>query len=459
MTLTRRDLFKRSAVGGAGLVVAGNLDTVFRALPAGASAPTGAGPLVADPDGLLDLPAGFRYRIVTRAGDPLVGHPGVVPGRPDSMGTFRARRGGTLIVQNHEQSDSGTVAVADADHTYDPGAVGGTTTLRLTGDNRVVEEQVSLAGTFSNCSGGITPWGTWLTCEETETRAGGRYAKDHGWVFEVDPEDMGRNRNPTPLTGLGRFPHEAAAVDPRQGQVYLTEDASSPNGLLYRFTPSRRLRGYGDLRAPGGLEALRVPGVDDLSVITEVGTTLRTTWRAVPDPLAATVSTRKQFTYRDFAAGTTVTGPGGDVTRSKKFEGLWWGDDKLFIVCSYAHGAADWSAGTHDGQVWSYDPRRSALRLEVRFAPATDPDHQPDGPDNITVSPYGGLFLAEDGSGSQHLLTVDERGQTAFFARNALSGSEFTGVVFSPDAKTLFANIQDEGITFAITGPFDRHRR
>jgi hypothetical protein len=183
----------------------------------------------------------------------------------------------------------------------------------------------------------------------------------------------------------------------------------------------------------------------------------------VPDPLAATTSTRKQFDYEVFGAtgptGARVAGAGGAITRSKKFEGLWWGDGKVFIAASFAHGARDWSRGQHDGQVWSYDPATQELRLEVRFAPATDPDAMPDGPDNITVSPYGGLFLAEDGEGASHLVSVSEGGRSAFFARNAVSDSEFTGVVFAPGGETLFANIQGDGLTFAIQGPFARFHR
>jgi secreted PhoX family phosphatase len=91
----------------------------------------------------------------------------------------------------------------------------------------------------------------------------------------------------------------------------------------------------------------------------------------------------------------------------------------------------------------------------VRFALNTDPTSDaPDGPDNITVSPHGGLILAEDGGGVQHLLAIDEAGESRVFARNHISSSEFTGPTFSPDGKTLFANIQDEGLCFAITGPF-----
>ena len=462
MAMTRRDLFKKSAVVGAGLVVAGNLEQLFAAAPAFAAPPAGAGPLLPDPNGILDLPDGFTYKIVSRAGDPMRGSAGFVPASPDGTGTFAAGRGLALVRNQELSSSSPFPAVAAPDRTYDPRAVGGTTTLLLDADNNVLREYVSLAGTVRNCAGGVTPWGTWLTCEEDESKAGSTYTRDHGFVFEVDPLDDSHNATPTPLTALGRYAHEAAIVDPIRGDVYLTEDASSPNGLLYRFVPSTRPTSYGDLRGGGSLYALYVPGVEDLSVFTEPGTTLAADWKPVPDPSAAATSTRKQFSYDTWSAGTRsgrVTTTAGAVTRSKKFEGLWWADGKAWIVASFAHGGVDWSGGEHDGQVWSYDPATSVLRLEVRFARATDPDGMPDGPDNITVSPYGGVFLAEDGDGANHLIAVSPSGEASFFARNALSDSEFAGVVFSPDAKTLFANIQGDGLTLAITGPFARFHR
>ena len=459
MPLSRRDLIKAS-VGGIGLAVWGNACALSRSRRPGSPLSVGVGPLVPDPAGILDLPEGFSYRILNTAGDPLPGGRGVVPGRPDGMGIFPSRGGGMRIVQNHEQGGSGTpAAVADAAHTYDPGAKGGTTTLILDSENNVVSEHVSLAGTFLNCSGGVTPWGTWLTCEETETTRGGAFQKQHGYVFEVDPVEDDNNREPTPLVGLGRFSHEAAIVDRRTGEVYLTEDASEPNGLVYRFVPASRPQRYGDLRDPGHLYAMHVQGVEDLSVVTEPGTELDVAWKKVPDPTAlAAGSTRRQFTYKDYNSLITVDGRGGPVTRAKKLEGAWWGDDRGYIVSSYARDRRDWSTGSHDGQVWSYDPSSSRLRLEVRFAPVADPDTAPDGPDNITVSPHDGLVVCEDGQGVQHLLLVDDDGKTSLFARNAVSDSEFAGAVFSPDAATLFVCIQDQGHTFAITGPFGRLR-
>ena len=358
--------------------------------------------------------------------------------------------------------------MAPPELTYDPKAKGGTTTLTLDNHLNRIDEYVSLAGTWSNCAGGLTPWGTWLTCEETETKAGQSGAdRDHGFVFEVDPNSPTNNVTPTPLTALGRFAHEAVCVDPERGDLYLTEDASGPNGLVYRFAPTDRSRAYGALRNGGTLTAmscsLRGTHVADLSVFSTPGTTLSVEWTVVPDPQAQTVSIRRQLE-------NTL------VTRSRKFEGAWWGDatsnrerfrrregarqpqggespHRVFV----RPASATAPLAEHDGQVWGYDPDDQTLTLELYLPVNPDPASDiPDGPDNICVSPYGGFFLAEDGVGVQHLLAVDPKGNVAPFARNQLSSSEFTGVNFDPKGKVLFANIQDQGICLAITGPFNK---
>ena len=253
---------------------------------------------------------------------------------------------------------------------------------------------------------------------------------------------------------MGRFAHEATATDPRTGIVYETEDAfDHPFGLFYRFLPDRPLGGHGSLRAGGTLQAMRVPGVADLSMVTEVGTRFDTIeWVDVPDPLAETESIR----FQDF-------GPGG-VTHSQKLEGCYWGKDSVYFVASFAR-SEDGSTADHDGQVWRYVPDENTLELAVIFTfdAADDPG---EGPDNICLSPYGGLMLAEDGDGEQHLLGTTSDGDVFTFARNRQnlgtpeepSYGEFAGVTFSADGKTLYANCYNPGTTFAITGPWRRQR-
>ncbi|WP_119727416.1 alkaline phosphatase PhoX [Thermomonospora amylolytica] len=434
MSVSRRGVMKGGAAGALSIALAGSLDTVFQT-SAGADTGVGYGPLVPDPKGVLDLPEGFTYKAFSAEGDTIA--PGVlVPGRHDAMSTFKNRHSPNwLMVRNHEQTASGTKPVAPAELVYDPAAFGGTTTLEVDRDGNLVGHRISLAGTSTNCAGGKTPWHTWLTCEETEGFSG--QTKSHGWVFEVDP--WGRATRPEPIKAMGRFSHEAVAVDPQTHVAYLTEDASRPFGLFYRFTPNSRRGVYHAYQAGGKLEAMYVPGLPDLAAVNEAGARFRVEWVEVPDPEAVTTSTRKQF-------------EDGRITRSQKLEGAWWGRGACYFVASYAERGAG-AAGDHAGQVWRYDPRGQILELELLFKPGG----RFDGPDNITVSPYGGgVILAEDGDGEQYLVGTTRNGEPFAFARNALNDSEFAGVTFSPDGKILFANRQSPGITFAITGPWHK---
>lgn len=437
MSVTRRGVVKGGAAGALSIALAGSLEGVFQT---SAGADTGEaygyGPLVPDPKGVLDLPRGFHYKQLSVEGDP-ISEGVVVPGHHDGMATFPgSRHGRTRLVRNHEQGTNGTRAVGRPELTYDPAVNGGTTTLEVDSRGNLLSQYVSLAGTAVNCAGGRTPWGTWLTCEETEGVKG--ETKSHGWVFEVDPD--GRRTEPVPLTGLGRFAHEAVAVDPHTLTAYLTEDASGPFGLFYRFRPRAHRGGYHAYMRGGSLEAMNVRGVPDLSLVTETGTRLRVEWLDVPDPSAKTTSVRKQF---------------DTITRSQKLEGAWWGHGKAYFVASFSH-SGDGAARDHAGQVWTYDPRRNEIELQLIFKPGG----RFDGPDNITVSPYGGgVILAEDGDGEQYLVGTTRKDKPFAMARNALNGSEFTGVTFSPDGRILFANRQsDPGATFAITGPWHRLR-
>jgi secreted PhoX family phosphatase len=463
-SFSRRDLLRTGAAGGLGIAIAGSIEAIAgpaaaQAAQAGSVGRTvGYGPVIADPAGLLALPRGFSYKIVAKAGETLLESGEPTPSDADGTGFFRGTKG-HVLVNNHEIGGDEPFGVpALPDLTYDPGARGGTTNIEVDKNGERIREYVSVAGTVQNCAGGVTPWDTWLTCEETEQRAGGAFQKDHGYVFEVDPFDRAANKNPVALKFLGRYSHEAVALDPRTSAVYLTEDAGDPNGLYYRWTPPKDFRaGKGAFRklalgeggdTAGTLEAMSCSKgsrhIADLAEATQPGTTYKVKWVEVPDRDAKTVSVRKQFTD-------------DQVTRSHKLEGAWWSDGGAYFVASFARHD-DGSVNEHDGQVWFYDPKSETVTLKTIFGVNPDPekDTDYDGPDNITVSPYGGVILAEDGEGIQHLIGVTERGKAYTLARNDLNDSEFTGPTFSADGRILFANIQTPGYVFAITGPWGR---
>jgi secreted PhoX family phosphatase len=461
--LSRRGFLGRATTTGLGIAFAGSIDAIAgTAAHAVTRSAQGYGPLVTDPAGVLSLPEGFSYKIVAEAGKTLLEDGALTPTDMDGVGAF-ATPSGVTLVYNHEISGNEQPPVpVVADLTYDPGARGGTTNLDLDAQGNRVREYVSVAGTENNCAGGVTPWGTWLTCEETERLAGssGR-TKDHGYVFEVSPtqaENLGNSA--VPLKFLGRFAHEAVALDPTTNVIYETEDANGPHGLYFRWVPPVGFTGgKGALRAlaqgPGGdtagsLQAMSCSRgsrhITDLSQATQPGTQYKVTWVDVPDRDGIPVSVRKQSTD-------------DMVTRSRKLEGAWWADGGAYFVASFAR-LSDGSTNEHDGQVWFYDPAKETVTLTTIFGVNTDPDVDADnydGPDNITVSPYGGVILAEDGNGVQHLVGVTDQGKAYTLARNDQNGSEFTGPVFSPDGSTLFACIQSgPGRVFAITGPWGR---
>ncbi|QNP69563.1 DUF839 domain-containing protein [Streptomyces roseirectus] len=453
MSTTRRTLLTRTGAAGAGIVFAGALTDLFAGTAvADPIGHRGYGPLIPDPKGLLDLPEGFCYRVLSREGDPLRSGEGTVPSNHDGMTALPGRGGRVHLVRNHENRPTAEHPVPTVEGlTYDPEGKGGCTALTLDARGDVLTERVAIAGTAVNCAGGPTPWGTWLTCEETEDKAGtSGYTKDHGYIFEVDPADPHRT-GAVPLTAMGRFPHEAIAIDPRNGVVYETEDAfDKPFGLFYRFLPAKPLGGLGSLRAGGRLQAMRVPGVDDLSTIQETGASFdRVEWVDVPDPVASTTSTRLQ----DY-------GPKG-ITRSQKLEGCYWGGRSVYFVSSFAR-TSQGSAATHFGQIWRYDPDRRRLTLVVVFGPDTDIQLPGESPDNICLAPSGGLMVCEDGNGAQHVYGVTRQGEVYAMARGRQNigtpetpeWGEFAGVTFSPDRRTMYLNCYTPGTTFAVTGPW-----
>jgi secreted PhoX family phosphatase len=407
---------------------------------------------------LLALPEGFKYNAFGRTGTIMSdGRP--TPPAHDGMAAFetndsnddddcrdddrrdhdRRKRRERLItlVRNHEVSFSRPGAAIDPASAYDPLTGGGTTTLIVDAETRLpVRSFVSLSGSHNNCAGGPTPWGSWITCEENTAGLARGFSKPHGYVFDVSAKSTGPVEA-IPIKAMGRFVHEAIAVDPHTGIVYETEDRNPQCGF-YRYIPDHRK----NLAAGGRLQMLAIK--DSPNFDTRTGVTpfepLRVTWVDIDDPDPANAEVDSIAVFKQGLAG------GGAIFT--RLEGAWYGDGSIFF--NSTNGGA---AGL--GQVWKYRPRgHSGGILSLIFeSPSADVLELPD---NIVVTPGGGLILCEDGDGENFLRGLTQQGEIFDFALNVLNDSEFAGSTFSPDGETLFVNIQTPGITLAIWGPWEK---
>ena len=349
----------------------------------------GYGPLDRPDENGIRLPAGFRSRLVARGGEP-VGRSGYRwHVASDGMATFPLETSGFILVSNSEDFD------------------GGASALRFGESGEVEDGYRILSGTTQNCSGGGTPWGTWLSCEEIED----------GRVWECDPS--GR-RKAVPHAAMGIFKHEAAAVDERHRCVYLTEDLI--DGGLYRYTPAH----WPDLSA-GLLEIARVGHGGSVE------------WVELPDPLARRERTRRQV-------------PGS--TKFQRGEGIWLDGTTLYV------------ATTADHRVHEYDVRRERIRviydgLASRSAPLLRVDQ-------LTGSRAGEVFVCEDIATDEIDMGViaPDRKVSKFLSVTGPGhrGSEITGVTFDPSGTRMYFASQrafatsdlepGPGAIFEIAGPF-----
>lgn len=457
--MQRRSFLKAAAAVSVGF--GGLYRHVALAAEGTAAVGSGFGPLVPDPEGILDLPAGFSYRVLARTGGKM-SDGFLVPGAPDGMAAFAGGGQRVILVCNHELSP-GSRAVGpfgkgnklldrlQREQVYDWGSgeapgLGGTSTLVIDGKSLEVQSHyLSLVGTVRNCAGGPTPWESWITCEETTQKAGGTYEKDHGYNFEVPARADGGLADPVPLKAMGRFNHEAVAVNPHTGIVYQTEDTG--DSLIYRFIPDRP----GHLAAGGRLQCLAVRGRDGLDTRNwdkrrvRPGKRLETRWIDLDNVEAP----ENDLRLRGHALGAALFARG---------EGMWYGNDAIFFACTNGGSAKK-------GQVWRYRPSPYEGTAKEKKAPGgldlyVEPNDGDlvDNADNLTIAPWGDVVLCEDGSGEQYVVGVTPKGGLYKLAYNALNDSEFAGAVFSPDGRALFLNIQRPGITLAITGPWDKRR-
>ncbi len=410
---------------------------------------------------LIKLPPGFYYRTLAYAG--MTMSDGVkMPGSFDGMGVVQADDQQLTLVRNHELSGSNGPFGA-LEHAYDVTG-GGTVTMKVDACSPVVQtSHTSLSGTVYNCAGGVTPWGTWLSCEEIvyspdELSVDDRvqYAwtklddarKRHGFVFEVPADGHAR---PEPLTAMGQFFHEAVAVDADSGMIYLTEDLS-PTAGFYRFIPHQP----GKLSVGGRLQMLKVAGADNLSKASDVGQTWDCSWVDIEQP------ERGNSPGTHDARGVQQQGIEQGACRFIALEGIAIEGQRVFFT-------AKRGGSTGNGQVFCYHTVEHTLEL-VYDSPGWE---DISGPDNMIVNPHGGLLICEDRVSkplnAQRLMLLHENGSYSYLAQindqikgrlggnelaDEMPDTEWAGACFSPDGEWLFVNIFNPGLTLAITGPW-----
>lgn len=492
-TLDRRSFLNRSALlAGGGVVSLTALDRLIAhdALAkhrGGRQRGDGYGPLerMADQRGMevLALPAGFSYVTFGNIGSQM-SDGNTTPLALDGMSAFRGRRHGQVqLIRNHEDRNlagQGSLG-GDPAAKYDPEGGGGTSTLVYDERRReLVSDYLSLNGTTVNCAGG-RGFGlkSWITGEETvrgpeADTAEELFPERHGYIFEV-PVDRGPNelQKGTAIRAAGRFAHEAVAVDQRTGIVYETEDPGSGVGAgFYRYVPVDPRK----LTRGGSLQMLAIRGRPQLDMREgqTLGARLHVEWVDIddPDPSYSSISDPDGTFLQGYAQGGALF---------NRLEGCWYDAGSIFFVSTSGGDAK--SGDVNDdgyeegfGQVWELRPRRHGGSLTLIYE--SPGGEELDSPDNVTVTPRGGLILCEDDASGDdddehplapgignvnRVIGLTQRGEAFELAVNLINDAEFAGACFSPSGETLFVNIFGrptidddplEGMTCAITGPW-----
>ena len=476
MSIDRRRFLKQFASAGSGLALTPSLVGLIAYNPAAAPSPPRNRPRsrLIRPYGELapgadcpelEIPESFNCVRLSSGGVPSTVRDGLtVPNAFDGMAAFPLPNGNVRLIRNHEMADEAESARPIGQPAYDAKGSSGTTSLEVriseaNGDLEVelIDEFVSLAGTRVNCAGGPTPWASWLSCEETNTGRRDGYEQPHGYIFEV-PADATGPVDPVPLREMGRFIHEAVAVDPATGIIYETEDTwyvprtagRRPGAGFYRFIPNEP----GVLAAGGRLQMMAVTGQPGYLTARgqTAGTTLPAHWVDIDDPDPPNAGSDRLAVFRQ--------GVEQGAARFARLEGAFHGDGGIYVVSTNGGDATA-------GQVFHYRPTGADTgELTLVFE---SPSHDVlDSPDNIVLSPRGGLIMCEDGSGDQYVRGLDREGQVVNLVRSpqaegARQPGEFAGSCFSPDGRVLFFNVQGSrriggsvpSATYALWGPWE----
>ena len=407
-------------------------------------------PIQNDPNGILKVMEKFSYKIISEKGQ-IMSDGLTVPDKADGMASFIGEDGKIILIRNHEIGHFKTIEKLlklnpfyknknymnkNKNLIYDLGkngvpCCGGTTTLVYNPKSKKIEkEYLSLAGTLVNCSGGPTPWNTWISCEETVATQNYDLAKNHGYNFEVTPSENINLNNAIPLKAMGRFRHEGVAIDPFTSIAYQTEDRDE--GLIYKFIPNTKEQYI----MGGKLQTLSIKnGLNDTRNWNKnnynKNIKYKIEWLDIED--VENKDDKLRYSMADKGAAIFA-----------RPEGIWFSNNIVYFTCT--------SGGTKKlGQIWKLDVKKQTIELMFE-------SHNSDTMrkcDNITIAPWGDVIVCEDGKGKDKIIGIKENGDTYVIAENIFNNSEFAGVNFSPDGSILFVNIYSPTMTIAITGPWN----
>ena len=446
--ISRRKFIKDVSISAFGILAFSNM---LLAAEKGLSKVLNIIPIQNDPKGILNLLKGFKYKIISKKGQSM--SDGLtVPDHADGMASFNGENGKIILVRNHEIGHYKTIEklldknpmqknkkfiknfssyIYDLGPDYNP-CGGGTTTIVYNPKTKKVEkEYLSLAGTLVNCGGGVTPWNTWISCEETVETKSKNLSKNHGYNFEVIPSENIKLNKAIPLKDMGRFRHEAIAIDPVSSIAYQTEDRD--DGLVYRFIPNVKKQYV----KGGKLQALMLKNMvsNDTRNWEKVNFKKNIKYNIGWLELDGIDNPKDDLRYRAAKKGAAIFA---------RPEGMWYDNNYIYFTCT--------TGGVKKiGQVWKIN--LADQTMEMLFESYSSSIMKKC--DNITIAPWGDVIICEDGKGKDRLIGLKQDGSTYVIAENFLNNAEFAGVNFAPDGKTLFVNIYSPTMTIAITGPWE----
>lgn len=387
--ISKRNFLK--SIGGLGVYLAG-VNLPVWAINSTANAATSSLSrklLKADKNGVM-LMEGFTSRIVAKAGKSVKGYKW--HNHADGGATFKTEDEGWIYVSNSEANNGGVGAI------------------RFDKNANIVDGYQICKNTRRNCAGGLTPWNTWLTCEE--------YAE--GYTWECDP--FGKKKQ-IKIKSLGMFNHEAAAVDPKTSTIYQTEDAGSSG--FFRFIPDQKITEIGQLQdVKGKFQVMKINSGSKVQ------------WNDVPNPLAEMKNVKDKELMR------RKENKDVEYTKFQRGEGAWYNEGKVYF------------ATTATNEIWVFDIKNNTCKTLYKGRGALT------RPDNITVSNNGLVMAAEDG-GNMEICGISKKGKAFPILRvSKHKKSELTGPAFNPSGNRLYFSSQNGkgkgSITFEVTGPFNK---